>query len=275
MSIISSPFDLSSSIFTQKYAATTDDFGGNGGGSGGGSGGGNGGEDETLYDTASKIRSGWRNCALTTSQAKDFLCAINSDACNWSDGEWTDFLESESTLLYPVRRYTDCEVSAWGAWSDCEAYQGVYRTDDMEHLGGEQHRERTIVKHRLSNCVELNCEKELLEYRYCEPPRSHPVECEEGEVVSSDGVTCIEDTNGGGNGGGQEGCPRGDENREAADEAGECGSCLDGFIDDDIWGCVEETTTSDTDADTDSLGDKLKEHWMLIGLGIVGLALLG
>ena len=262
MSIISSPFDLSSTIFTQKYAAPTDEF--------------DNPNQEPLYDTASKIRYGWRNCALTTSEAKDFLCAINSDACNWSDGEWTDFLESELKTFYPVNRNrSSCEVSGWGAWSDCEAYQGVYRTDDMEHLGGEQHRERTIVKHRLSNCVELNCEKELLEYRYCEPPFIALPECEEGEVVSSDGVTCIEDTNGGGNGGGQEGCPRGDENREAADEAGECGSCLDGFIDDDIWGCVEDTTTDDTDADTDSLGDKLKEHWMLIGLGIVGLALLG
>ena len=70
----------------------------------------------------------------------------------------------------------------------------------------------------------------------------------------------------------EEGCPRGNENREAADKAGDCGDCLEGFIENEVGACVEDTSSDD---ESDSLADKIQEHWVLIGLGLVGLALLG
>jgi hypothetical protein len=229
MSIISSPFDLGANLFTQQYAAVTP---------------GEGGSIGSEYDTAGKIRSGWRNCKLTTGQAKTKMAGVLSESTTWSDGEWTDFLESELKTFFPVNRHrSTCEVSAWGAWSEC----GRIPDDAIipeDSLGGQQFRERTVVKPKLYNCVEQDCDKELIEFRECEPPTDDE----------------------GGNGG-DEGGNGGDDGGNGGDDGGNGG--------DDGGNGGDDSGNGGDDSDTDSFTDKLKEHWVLIGLGFVGLALLG
>ena len=234
MSIISSPFDLGANLFTQQYAAVTP---------------GEGGSIGSEYDTAGKIRSGWRNCKLTTGQAKTKMAGVLSESTTWSDGEWTDFLESELKTFFPVNRHrSTCEVSAWGAWSEC----GRIPDDAIipeDSLGGQQFRERTVVKPKLYNCVEQDCDKELIEFRECEPPTD-----DEGGNGGDEGGNGGDD---GGNGGTNT-CP----DNASLNASGQC-QCDAGYkLDSATMTCVEKE-------------DSMSNYILLGGVALLGLALLG
>jgi len=216
---MSSPFDLSAEIFTQQYAAVAGEETTNG----------------DTYATACDVLKAWRNCNISTSEAKSKVRELVSDASAWNDTDWNDFWDFDCAHI-PNNRTRDAEVSDWGEWSDCAP----------NVLGqGKQNRKRTIVKRKRTNCTDSLIQGVTLdEFRDCE----------------------LSDDSGNGSGSGDSGS--GDSG------SGDSGSGDSGSGDSESGDGTNITIMGDTDDSESSLGDTLKDNWVLVGVALVGLALL-
>ncbi len=248
MSIMSSPFDLSAEIFTQQYAAVAGEEPSSG----------------DSYDTACDVLKAWRNCKISTSDAKVKVREFVSDAKAWESKDWDDFFESDCPDI-PNERTREAEASAWGEWSDCAPnWRGQ----------GKQNRQRTIVKKKRRFCIDDPFHGITLnEFRDCELPDDSG----SGEGGNGNG-------NGNGNGSGN-GSSSDDTNEDAPDnqvvpEDETLGDWTINEEEDDLEGdesgddTVTTSGTVSTYDDESSLGDKIKDNWMLIGVAFLGLALL-
>ena len=250
---MSSPFDLSAEIFTQQYAAVTGEEPSSG----------------DAYDTACDVLKAWRNCNISTSEAKSKVRELVSDASAWNDTDWNDFWDFDCSHI-PNNRTIDAEVSDWGEWSDCAP----------NWLGqGKQSRKRTIVKRKRTNCIDSLIQGVTLdEFRDC-------------ELSDDSGNGDSENGNGSGNGSGNgngNGSSSDDTNEDAPDNQviPEDETLQDYTIneeEDDLEGDEEgddSITTSGTqyvatpENETSELTQKLMDNWVLVGVALVGLALL-
>ena len=253
MSIIGSPFDLSADIFTQKYAAQDDGQGQQGGQAT------NDFQSSGSYSTSCQALKAWRNCEISTSELKTVVLEINNDAPSWNDNDWDDFILNDCWLV-PNNRNQEATAGAWGEWSDC-----------APNLNGDgmQNRQREIVKPKLVNCVEDKLHGlSLLETRECELPVEEPIYgCMDSEANNYDSEATEDD------GSWQYsepalypdeplyGCMDSEANNYDSEATEDDGSC--------------QYNESKDDDDDSSLGDKIKDNWMLVGAAILGLALLG
>ena len=238
MSIIGSPFDLSADIFTQKYAAQGQQIGYIPSSAQ------NSGSrilvDDVYYDTADDVLRGYRNCVFTEAEAKQFIVGFEPEKDNYSDGEWDNHLNNPNLGLFwnPNQRNQPATAGAWGAWSECGRIpDGAIIPEDS--LGGQQWRERTIVKHKLVNCVEdkIGHGLSLIEFRECELPAEDPIYgCMDSEANNYDSEVTEDD-----------------------------GSCK-----------YDEPKGDDDDSEESSgITKTLTDNWMLVGAAILGLVLIG
>jgi hypothetical protein len=235
MSIIGSPFDLSADIFTHKYAAQDDGQGQQGGQAT------NDFQTTGSYDTACDVLKAWRNCKISTSDAKVKVRELVSDAKAWESKDWDDFFEYDCPDI-PNERTREAEASAWGEWSDCAPnWMGQ----------GTQNRQRTIVKKKRRFCIDDPFHGITLnEFRDCELPDD-----------SGSGDSGSGDSGSGDSGSGDSG-------------SGDSGSGDSGSGDSGSGDGTNITIMGDTDDSESSFGDTLKDNWVLVGVALVGLALL-
>jgi len=253
MSIIGSPFDLSADIFTHKYAAQDDGQGQQGGQAT------NDFQTTGSYDTACDVLKAWRNCKISKSDAKVKVRELVSDARAWESKDWNDFFEHDCPDI-PNERTRDAEVSAWGEWSDCAP----------NWLGqGTQNRKRTIVKRKRTNCIDSIIQGVTLnEFRDCELPD------DSGSGDSGSGDSGSGDSGSGDSGSGDSGTGSGDSG-SGDSGSGDSGSGDSGSGDSGSGDGTNITIMGDTDDSESSFGDTLKDNWVLVGVALVGLALLG
>jgi len=254
MSLMTSPFDFRAERFTQKYAA----------GQQIGyipSSAQNSGSrilvDDVYYDTADDVLRGYRKCVFTEAEAKQFIVRFEPEKDNYSDGEWDNHLNNPLLGLFNSnQRNQPATAGAWGAWSECAP-----NVDG----DGKQNRTREIVKHKLVNCEEdkIGHGLSLIEFKDCELPDEEPIY----------------------------GCMDSEANNYDSEATEDDGSCDSGTGDVAESGCTDSEATNynsaatvddgscsygdENDDSTISIIDKMKENWVLVGLGIVGLALLG
>ena len=239
MTIIGSPFNFGAEIFAQKYAAQDEGQGQQGGQATNNFQ--NSGSriqvDGVYYDTADSVLRGYRNCVFTKAEAKQFISGFEPQKDNYSEGEWDNYLNNPLLgILNPNKRNQPATAGAWSEWSDCAP---------NVNGDGRQNRTREIVNHKLVNCVEdkIGHGLSLIESRECElPPEIHP---EKEEPIY--------------------GCMDSQANNYDSEATEDDGSCQYNESKDD----------DDDDDDDSSLGDKIKDNWMLVGAAILGLALLG
>mgnify|MGYP000355524879 CR=1 FL=1 len=84
MSIMSSPFDLSADIFTQKYSAVIGEELSSG----------------ASYNTPKDALKAWRNCQISTSELKSIMRDIHADAPAWNGNDWDDFMENAPNKFF-------------------------------------------------------------------------------------------------------------------------------------------------------------------------------
>jgi len=251
MSIIGSPFDLSADIFTQKYAAQDDGQGQQGGQAT------NDFQSSGSYSSHWQVLTAWRNCEISTSELKTAVLQLHNDAPSWNDNDWEDYMLRDGFLI-PNNRNQPATVGAWSEWSDCAP---------NVNGDGKQNRTREIVKHKLVNCVEdrIGHGFSLIEFRDCELSAEEPIYgCMDSEANNYDS--------------------------EATEDDGSCEPVI--YPDEPLYGCMDSEANnydsnateddgscqyneSKDDDDDSSLGDKIKDNWMLVGAAILGLALLG
>ena len=261
---MSSPFDLSAEIFTQQYAAVAGEEPTNG----------------DTYATACDVLKAWRNCNISTSEAKSKVRELVSDASAWNDTDWNDFWDFDCAHI-PNNRTRDAEVSDWGEWSDCAP----------NVLGqGKQNRQRTIVKRKRKNCTDSLIQGVTLnEFRDCELSddsengngngsgngsqngNGNGNGSQNGSGDDGSGSGSGDDGNGSGSGSGS-----GDDGSESGDDGSGSGDDGSGSGDDGSGSGdgTNITIMGDTDDSESSLGDTLKDNWVLVGVALVGLALL-